>query len=309
MIKYSIIFAAVILISGDVPRQQPQIKNLPRILFLGDQITRGINDPSGFGFRDHVQNFLDPGLWDYVGPSANPPHHRFFDVDHAGEDWDWPSLTQTHIEKLLDKFMDPQAKNDLVLIHLGTVNIMKNKDVGIRKLDIKDFKKIYKGNLFSIQMGRRKKRRRFRPRKQVLDIEAMEDAGKINIKKDIKLKGAEAGIEELIEKITAYNSHIRIVLAKIIPCRNRIYNEKIKELNRWMEEMTKRRNLMRNRLNKKNNLFLADMYKVFINTPYWGEKLMSSTWYPNEKGYELMAGEWVRVIKQATADSVSDETL
>jgi hypothetical protein len=34
---------------------------------------------------------------------------------------------------------------------------------------------------------------------------------------------------------------------------------------------------------------------------------MSNQWYPNEQGYELMAREWVRVMKQATAKKPPDE--
>ena len=66
-----------------------------------------------------------------------------------------------------------------------------------------------------------------------------------------------------------------------------------------MEEMVRKRTKKRKKIEKENNLFLADMYRVFITTPHWGETLMSTQWYPNEKGYELMAPEWLRVMKEA----------
>ena len=47
------------------------------------------------------------------------------------------------------------------------------------------------------------------------------------------------------------------------------------------------------------------MYGTFVSKKYWGEKLMSNPWYPNEHGYELMAREWVRAMKQAAADKMS----
>jgi hypothetical protein len=124
------------------------------------------------------------------------------------------------------------------------------------------------------------------------------DITEVDRKKEITIDEIKEDIRGLIDDITNYNPHIKIGLSKIIPCRARGFNEKIKELNLWIEEMIKRKR----ELELKNNLFVVDMYEVFTKTPNWGEELMSSRWYPNKKGYELMANELVKVIKERSAD-------
>jgi hypothetical protein len=146
MIKLIILITAVMFLGGDIPSQPSKIEdeNLPRILLIGDQITRGINDPSGFGFRDHAQNLLGPGLWNFVGPHTDPVAHSVFDVDHAGDNWNDTGLAHKQIRQLLEVFMDRRAKNDWVLIHLGTVDIMMNNSVEKYKIGIRGIKKIYR---------------------------------------------------------------------------------------------------------------------------------------------------------------------
>lgn len=321
MIKIIAPIIVVMLIGGDIPFRKHQIKDLPRILFLGDQITRGVNDPSQFGFRDHVQELLGLGKWKSVGPYSDPDYHRIYDVNHSGEDWDWAGTTRRRIKKLLAQFMDPNAKNDWALIHLGTVNIMKRGNPGgVGDLNINKFyRRILPGRnaLVKIEPAKLKPlpedkwrkvpRRAAKPFwkkivKPSVDLEILDKKGAIDIKRDINIEGTKAAIEQIIEEITAYNANIRIVLAKIIPCRYRIKNEEIKKFNLWIEEMIR----FKMKMTGKNNLFLVDMYGTFINTPLWGEKLMSNQWYPNEQGYELMAREWVSVIKYATAKKPED---
>lgn len=250
MIKRLILFLALILLVSVVYFHHHRIQTclrilypkagLPRVLFLGDQTTRGINDPSGFGFRDHVQTLLVPGKWNFVGPYTDPSFHWSFNVNHAAEDWNWAGLVRVRTERLLDKYLNPTATSDWILIYAGMADIFKSLDIKATQMDI----------------------------------------------------------QGLIKDITVFNPNIRIVLAKIIPCRNRVYNEKIEILNSWIEEMVRERIKKRDGLEKENNLFVADMYRVFTSVPQWGETLMSTQWYPNEKGYELMAQEWVRVMKE-----------
>ncbi len=322
MIKFIISIAVVMSIVGDIPLKQHKGSNLPRILFLGDQITRGINDPSGFGFRDHVQKLFGSGLWNCVGPYSDPDYNSLYDVNHSAEDWDWAGATRQKINNLLEEFMDPDAKNDWVLIHLGTVNIMKSDTTGkVSNLDLNQFYhrilpgrktriRIVPAKLAPLPEDKWRKVPRKAPRpfmkkivRPAIDLEILDEAGIIDIKKDLNVEGSKAAIKKIIEEINAYNDDIRIVLAKIIPCRYRIKNERIKEFNLWIEEMIR----FKNKMTGKNNLFLVDMYGTFTNTPLWGEKLMSNQWYPNEQGYELMAREWVNVIKQETAEQPPNE--
>jgi hypothetical protein len=146
MRKLIILITAVMFFAGDIPPQPSKLedKNLPRILLVGDQITRGINDPSGFGFRDHVQKLLGPGLWNLVGPHTDPTTHRVLDVDHTGDNWSDTGMAHKEIKQLLEDFMDPRARNDWVLIHLGTVDIMTNNSVEKFKVGVQGMKKIYR---------------------------------------------------------------------------------------------------------------------------------------------------------------------
>ncbi len=322
MMKTIVSIVVVMLIGGDIPLQQHKTQNLPRILFLGDQITRGINDPSQFGFRDHVQELLGLGQRSCVGPYSNPDYHRVYDVNHSGEDWDWAGMSRQRIKNLLEEFMDPDAKNDWVLIHLGTVNIMKSVlPGGVADVDVNKFyhdiipghtawTRIIPAKLAPLPEDKWRKipRRAPKPfwkktRRPSVDLEVLEEEGVIDIKKDINIEGTKTAIKQIIEEINGYNANIRIVLAKIIPCRYRIKNEEIKKFNLWIEEMIR----FKNKMAEKAYLFPVDMYGTFTKTPLWGEKLMSNQWYPNGQGYELMAREWVSVMKQATAKKSPDE--
>lgn len=323
MKKLIILIIAVMFFAGDIPLLSSKIedKNLQRMLFIGDQITRGINDPSGFGFRDHVQKLLGPGLWNFVGPHTDPTTHRVSDVDHAGENWSDTDLAHKQIKQLLEDFMDPLAQNDWVLIHLGTVDIMTNNSVekfkvgvqGIKKIYIKAKQDHYKALKELIQEDREKslKRRLDWKRRIILAEERAKERRKLEVditkverKQELTIDEIKENITGLIDDITAFNPHIKIGLAKIIPCRIRGFNEKIKEFNLWIEEMIKRKR----ELELKNNLFLVDMYDAFTKTPNWGEELMSSQWYPNEKGYELMANVLAKVIRKGSADVEQDAT-
>lgn len=317
MIKFIILISAVMFLGGDLPHQPSRFEdeNLPRILFIGDQITRGINDPSGFGFRDHVQNLLGPGLWNFVGPYTDPATHRVLDVDHAGDNWNDTSLARKQIKQLLWNFMDPEAKKDWVLIHLGTVDIMTNNSIEKYQVGVQGMKKVYR-NAYRERVALMKKLNQmnappdpwFRAmpkwkRKKILQHIAKQerrrlamDITEVERKKEMTVDEIKEDIKGLIDDIIAYNPHIKIGLAKIIPCRARGFNEKIMELNLWIEEMIKRKR----ELELKNNLFLVDMYEAFTKTPNWGEELMSSRWYPNKKGYELMANELAKVIKKGS---------
>jgi cystathionine beta-lyase family protein involved in aluminum resistance len=119
------------------------------------------------------------------------------------------------------------------------------------------------------------------------------DITKVERKQEMTIDEIKENITGLIDDITAFNPHIKIGLAKIIPCRIRGFNEKIKEFNLWIEEMIKRKR----ELELKNNLFLVDMYEAFTKTRN-----------PNEKGYELMANVLAKVIKEGSTNGEQGAT-
>lgn len=104
------------------------VQVLPRLMPLGDSITRGSVD--GFGYRDHLQEFLGVNKWDFVGPFAHPATDPIYDVDHAGVSGQ--STTQIEARTLdhLNTYMVGNAANSIVLLHAGTNDILTMSGTG-----------------------------------------------------------------------------------------------------------------------------------------------------------------------------------
>ena len=100
----------------------------PRLMPLGDSITRGSVD--GFGYRDHLQDFLGINKWDFVGPFAHPASHATYDVDHAGVSGQTTAQIEARTLSHLTTYMVGNAANSIVLLHAGTNDVMTMPGTG-----------------------------------------------------------------------------------------------------------------------------------------------------------------------------------
>lgn len=56
----------------------------PVIYPLGDSITLGTGDTPNFGYRDHLQNYLGIGNYNFVGGYSDPDGNATYDIEHGG---------------------------------------------------------------------------------------------------------------------------------------------------------------------------------------------------------------------------------
>lgn len=96
-----------------------------KILPIGDSITKGVSgDTDSFGYRNHLQDALGIGVYNFVGGFSDPSSDATYDVNHSGVGGN----TSTQIESRLSTdlfnyfqgFNDPENK---ILIHAGTNDI------------------------------------------------------------------------------------------------------------------------------------------------------------------------------------------
>ncbi len=99
-------------------------------------------------------------------------------------------------------------------------------------------------------------------------------------------------IQTIVDIIHDYNPNIHIMLAQIIPClQNTDLGVQrypgIIALNALLPQIAASRSYVS----------LVDMWTPFIEYDNWELELMSSTWHPNETGYDLMANVWAEELQ------------
>ncbi|MBD3289895.1 DUF4038 domain-containing protein, partial [candidate division KSB1 bacterium] len=100
-------------------------------------------------------------------------------------------------------------------------------------------------------------------------------------------------IRIIIDMIHEFNPTVKVILAQIIPCLQntdlgvRRYPAII-ELNELLPRIAASRSYVS----------LIDMWTPFTEYDNWEHELMSSTWHPNDAGYQLMAETWAAKLQQ-----------
>lgn len=112
-------------IRGDATATPPV--GLPRILPLGDSITRGSNDNNPeccFGYRDHLQDSLGVGVYDFVGNFSEPAISGTYDINHEGVAGQTTAQILARLQAGLSTLMPlPNPSGSKVLIIAGTNDI------------------------------------------------------------------------------------------------------------------------------------------------------------------------------------------
>lgn len=96
--------------------------NNKRIYPVGDSITVGLADtPLLFGYRDHLQQLLGRGIYDFVGRFTDPDTNTMFDVDHGAVSGTRTANILARIQNDLNTFMPtPNSSDSKVLLFIGT---------------------------------------------------------------------------------------------------------------------------------------------------------------------------------------------
>lgn len=115
-------------IRGDADAQPPA--GPPRILPLGDSITRGSNDNNPeccFGYRDHLQDSLGVGNFDFVGNYSEPAISGTYDINHEGVAGQTTAQILARLQAGISTWMPtPNVAGSKVLILAGTNDIRAN---------------------------------------------------------------------------------------------------------------------------------------------------------------------------------------
>lgn len=97
------------------------IKEKSNVMPLGDSITLGEQDtPLVFGYRDHLQDHLGIGSYDFVGTQKSPASNATYDVDHAGVSGETTASIEARVSTNLSNYFKSNGTGDIVLIHAGT---------------------------------------------------------------------------------------------------------------------------------------------------------------------------------------------
>jgi lysophospholipase L1-like esterase len=93
----------------------------PRVMAIGDSITRGSGDSDIFGYRDHLDFLLGVGDHEFVGSIRNPTQHPSYDVDHEGVGGDRTDQVEARLTAALSAHMPvPNPAGSRLLLHVGT---------------------------------------------------------------------------------------------------------------------------------------------------------------------------------------------
>lgn len=108
----------------------------PLLCPLGDSITRGSNDSTCqgqplagptttcFGYRDHLQDLLGVGKYNFVGDFKEPSTSPTYDTDHAGVPGQTTAQILARLPGILStNFVGPVPAGSIFLIHAGTNDI------------------------------------------------------------------------------------------------------------------------------------------------------------------------------------------
>lgn len=98
------------------------VGNSKRVYAVGDSITLGLADtPLLFGYRDHLQELLGRGTYDFVGRFTDPDTNTIFDVEHGGVSGTRTANVLARIQSDLNAFMPkPNSSDSKVLLFIGT---------------------------------------------------------------------------------------------------------------------------------------------------------------------------------------------
>jgi lysophospholipase L1-like esterase len=99
-----------------------------KLLPLGDSISEGW--PDDFGYRNHLQDLLGIGVYDFVGPFTDPDSDATYDVDHAGVGGERTDQIESRVDSTLDTYMTNLESGSCVLIHAGTNDANQNYSGG-----------------------------------------------------------------------------------------------------------------------------------------------------------------------------------
>jgi lysophospholipase L1-like esterase len=112
----------------------------PKILCLGDSITRGIGDAEDFGYRDHLQTNLNVSH-NIVGPYFDPHSDSTYEVDHAGKSGETTAQIEARTPALLNVFFAHVPYNSAILLHAGSNDVASSvptNDIVNNIIDIVD---------------------------------------------------------------------------------------------------------------------------------------------------------------------------
>lgn len=133
LLSTSVIYAQSI---SNVSIGNVSIASKSRIVCLGDSITFGANDADGWGYRDHLQDLLGPGVYEFRGQLNDPTGSlNGYYNNHEG----YSGYTTGQILALLSNILLrdiplPSATNSKILIHLGTNNITGDQAASVSEL-------------------------------------------------------------------------------------------------------------------------------------------------------------------------------
>lgn len=115
-----------VIFSGNVALNGGTTATFPlKIMPLGDSITRGSTDtPDIFGYRDHLQDSLGIGAYNFVGPFKDPTTNATYDVDHDGEGGDDTNNIISRLSSNLSTYLPlPNNPSSKILLMIGTNDI------------------------------------------------------------------------------------------------------------------------------------------------------------------------------------------
>lgn len=111
-----------IFLTNDLSLTAGMLESNRRIYAVGDSITRGFTDsPVYFGYRDHLQESLGVGAYDFVGPYSDPSTDVSYDVNHGGLNGRKSAALLAKIDQDLNVYLPkPNTPDTKVLVFIGT---------------------------------------------------------------------------------------------------------------------------------------------------------------------------------------------
>lgn len=101
-----------------------------KLLPLGDSKTLGAGEAVRFAFRDHLQDLIGHGLYDFVGPFSDPASSGTYDVNHAGIQGQTTTQILARVSSLLTTYTSPTDPSDIWVIDAGTNDCWDNGNFG-----------------------------------------------------------------------------------------------------------------------------------------------------------------------------------
>lgn len=96
---------------------------------FGDSITRGSLDSPVWGYRDHLQDSLGVGVYDFVGPFNEPTSPGVYDADHNGRGGDDTNDLLARVSSNLSNYFAlPNDATSKILLMVGTNDIKDGFD-------------------------------------------------------------------------------------------------------------------------------------------------------------------------------------